>query len=106
MKNFILSLSLCLCALPFVQAQQATVYTTAKDSPLRISESGIFTFEDAQQPLESQPCIFVDATHAFQTFIGIGGAFTDAAAETFAKLPQSARQEFLTACYDTQKGIG
>ena len=84
----------------------ATVYTTAKDTALRISESGKLSFTDAQQPLETQPCVFVDATKEFQTFIGIGGAFTDAAAETFAKLSEATQQAFLTAYYDPQKGIG
>ena len=105
-KNFIATLSFCLCTLPAIHAQQATVYTTAKDTPLRISESETLAFEDAQQPLETQPCVFVDASKKFQSFIGIGGSFTDASAETFAKLPKAVQQEFLTACYDLQKGIG
>jgi len=89
-----------------VSAQQATIYTTARDTSLRISETRTLSFKDAQQPLETQPCIFVDATKQFQTFIGIGGALTDAAAETFAKLPKPVQEEFLTAYYDAQKGIG
>jgi len=105
-KIFITILFLHLCALLTISAQQATVYTTAKDTPLRISESGKLSFSDAQQPLETQPCVFVDASKKFQTLIGIGGAFTDAAAETFAKLSEATRQEFLTAYYDPQKGIG
>ena len=87
-------------------AQQATVYTTAKNTSLRISKTGTLSFQNAQQPFETQICVFVDATKQFQTFIGIGGALTDAAAETFAKLPEAAKQEFLTAYYDAQKGIG
>ena len=42
----------------------------------------------------------------FQTFLGIGGALTDASAETFAKLPKAKQQEFLEAYYDPRKGIG
>jgi len=106
MKSFFTILSFCLCTLPAIYAQQATVYTTAKDTPLRISESGTFLFKNAQEFRESQPCVFVDTTKKFQSFIGIGGALTDASAETFAKLPETAQQEFLTAYYDAQKGIG
>ncbi|HEU4607288.1 MAG TPA: glycoside hydrolase family 30 protein, partial [Chitinophagaceae bacterium] len=42
----------------------------------------------------------------FQTFMGIGGALTDASAETFAKLPANKQEELLTAYYDKNKGIG
>ena len=85
---------------------EATIYTTAKDTALRISESGKPSFTDFKQPLETQPFVFVDANKEFQTFIGIGGAFTDAAAEIFAKLPEATQQAFLTAYYDPQEGIG
>jgi len=107
MKKYIIAtLFFCLYNSINIHARQATVYTTAKDTSLRISESGTLSFQEAQQPVETQICVFVDAAKQFQTFIGIGGALTDAAAETFAKLPEGARQEFLTACYDPQKGVG
>jgi glucosylceramidase len=56
--------------------------------------------------LETQPSIFVDPSHTFQTFLGIGGALTDAAAETFAKLPADKQAEVLQDYYDREKGIG
>jgi glucosylceramidase len=83
-----------------------TVYTTAKDTDLRISQNGQLTFKDFKQPLETQPTVFVDPTHTYQTFLGIGAALTDASAETFAKLPKQQQQEFLTAHFDSQNGIG
>src|SRR5689334_6536850 len=83
-----------------------TVYTTAKGTDLRISQNGQLSFKDFKQPLETQPTVFVDPAHTYQTFIGIGGALTDAAAETFAKLPKQQQEEFLTAQFDAQKGIG
>jgi glucosylceramidase len=58
------------------------------------------------QPLETQFCVFVDPSKTFQDFIGIGGALTDASAETFAKLPKEKQEEFLTAYYNKEKGIG
>ena len=105
-KIFISTVLFYLCISLTMCAQGSKIYTTAENTSLRISESGTLTFSEAQQPLETQPCIFVDATKEFQTFIGIGGAFTDASAETFAKLPKAAQQEFLTAYYDLKKGIG
>ena len=58
------------------------------------------------QPLETHVCVFVDPAKTFQTFLGIGGALTDASAETFAKLPKAKQQEFLTAHFDRNTGIG
>jgi len=37
---------------------------------------------------------------------GIGGALTDASAETFAKLPPRKQREILDAYFDPNKGIG
>lgn len=82
------------------------VYTTAKNSTDKLTRTGQLTFKPFGQPLETQPCIFVDTTKSFQTFVGIGGALTDAAAESFAKLPKDKQQEFLTAVFDREKGIG
>jgi glucosylceramidase len=48
----------------------------------------------------------VDPLQQFQTFVGIGGALTDASAETFAKLPKLKQTEFLQAYFDREKGIG
>lgn len=89
------------------QAQQkVTVYTTAQQSDLRISEQGQLSFKEFKQPLETQPCIFIDPRNSFQSFMGIGGALTDASAETFAKLGKAEQQEFMTAYFDKNKGIG
>jgi len=48
----------------------------------------------------------VDSSKTFQTVLGIGGALTDASAETFFKLPKDRQREFLEAYYDREKGIG
>jgi len=107
MKDILLLLlSTPLWVASYGQAKTVTVYTTADKSDLRLSENGKLPFSDYRQPLETEPFIWVDASVPFQSYIGIGGALTDAAAETFAKLPKSAQQELLTAYYDPAKGIG
>ncbi len=58
------------------------------------------------QPKETQTCVFVDPTRRFQTFLGIGGALTDASAETFAMLPKEKQREILKAYFDDKEGIG
>ncbi len=83
-----------------------SVYTTAKNTNYRLTKTAELAFFDFGQPLESQVCVFVDPSKTFQTIVGIGGAITDAAAETFAKLPECKRQELLLAYYDAEQGIG
>ena len=85
---------------------QVYVYTTAANTSMRIAENGRLNFSPMPQPLETEPCIFLDVNSKFQTFMGIGAALTDAAAESFAKLPEAQQQEFLTAYFDQEKGIG
>ena len=82
------------------------MYTTARGTDLKISKTDELQLKPFGQPFETQPCVFVDPTHTFQTFVGIGGAITDAAAETYAKLPDAAKQEFLRAYFSTDQGIG
>ena len=88
------------------QSQEVKVYTTAENTALRLRLTETLAFSPFGQPLENQACVFTDATQTFQTFLGIGGAFTDAAAETFAKLPETRQAEFLEAYFDREKGIG
>ena len=86
--------------------KQSTVYTTASETDLRLAKTGEYSFESAAQPLENEVSVFVNPEKSFQTFIGIGGAITDASAEVFAKLPEDKQQELLDAYYDVEKGIG
>ena len=89
-----------------VADKKVAVYTTAAKSDYRITATETLLFKPLAQPVESQICVFVEPTKTFQTFLGIGAALTDAAAETFAKLPSDTQQEFLTAYFDLEKGIG
>ncbi len=93
-------------AIPSYLGKESTIYTTAKDTDLRLDETGKATFEAASQPLENEVSVFVNLNKSFQTFMGIGGAVTDASAEVFAELPEDKQAEFLTAYYDQEEGIG
>jgi glucosylceramidase len=83
-----------------------SIFTTARDSSLRLSRTGTAVFSSANQPVEPDVSVFVNPQHAFQEFIGIGGAITDAAAEVFAKLSADQQDALVTAYYDQQDGIG
>jgi len=82
------------------------VYLTAKGTDNRLTQTETLQFVDKPQPVETEVSVFVDPSKTFQTMLGIGGALTDASAETFYKLPKDKQQELLTAYYDKTKGIG
>ncbi len=82
------------------------IIVTAQNTNLRLTPTDTLQFAPHGQPFETEPSVFVDPTKTFQTFIGIGGALTDAAAETFYKLSPDQQQKVLTAYFDDEKGIG
>lgn len=89
-----------------VPPREVTVYTTAANTDQRLAVTDKATFKPMGQPLETQICVFVDPTRRAQTIVGIGGALTDASAETWAKLPAAKQRELLDAYYHPEKGIG
>jgi glucosylceramidase len=84
----------------------ATAYVTAKNTNYKLSKTEELTFKEHKQPLEVEACIFVDPDKTFQSVLGIGGALTDASAETYYKLPKAKQQEIINAYYNTKTGIG
>jgi glucosylceramidase len=88
------------------EGKSIAIYTTADKTNFRLAITDTLQFKEFGQPLETQICVFVDPKKTFQTFMGIGGALTDASAETFAKLPKEKQEELLQAYFDKDKGIG
>ncbi len=86
--------------------KRAVVYTTADSSTLRLTPTDTLAFAAQEPTSEGRIYVFVDPGKTFQTLIGIGGALTDASAETFAKLPAAQQDELLRAYYSTDQGIG
>ena len=84
----------------------AVVYTTASNTTQRLEVTDTKTFKKLSQAMEHEVSVFVNPKKSFQSFIGIGGAITDASAEVFAKLPEEKQEEILSAYYDPSKGIG
>jgi glucosylceramidase len=90
-----------------IENKSVTVFTSADSTSLKLSRANSnLTFRALNQPLETDICIFVNPNKQFQTFIGIGGAITDASAEVFAKLSKEKQEEFLNAYFSSDKGIG
>jgi glucosylceramidase len=82
------------------------IYVTAKDTGQRLAKAGNVELADSPPINEKEAYIFVDPSKKFQTVLGIGGALTDASAETFYKLSEDKQREILTAYFDPQNGIG
>lgn len=115
MKNFIYYLGCFVLSMnsSLISAQEVNflnkkiqVYTTSKDSDLRLTETNTLSFKPATQPLETEISIFINPKKAHQTLLGIGGAITDASAIIFNGLSAAKKQELLNAYYDSEKGIG
>lgn len=98
-------------ALPAQQYWKKNIGKTAKivmtnaKSGEKLAEKGSVAFQDFDQPKETDVCVFIDPDFKYQKLIGIGGAITDAAAETLYKLPKAKQQEILEAYYG-KNGIG
>src|SRR2546426_2702378 len=86
--------------------KRAIVYTTAESTSFRLTPTDTVVFKPSEPTSEAKVYVFVDPRKTFQSFLGIGGALTDAAAETFAKLPATRQDELMTAYYSTDRGIG
>src|SRR5438132_8224638 len=86
--------------------RRAIVYTTAESTSLRLTATDTLAFKPSDPTSEGKVYVFVDPRKTFQPVIGIGGALTDAAAETFAKLPAARQEELLQAYYSAYRVSG
>lgn len=79
------------------------VYETARDTGERLAEREV-PFEPEQEVPQQAVNLYDEIE--YQTFLGFGGAFTEAAADTFARLDRDRKDEFLRACFDREAGNG
>ena len=78
-------------------------YCTAQDTPYRLTERPSLVTDESRATLAS---LFVNSTVRYQEIEGFGGAFTEAAAHTFTRLPAERQAEFLRAYFDAATGHG
>ncbi|HEX4959182.1 MAG TPA: glycoside hydrolase family 30 protein [Lacibacter sp.] len=88
------------------EGKKVLVYTTADSTDHRLSLLDTLSFVEKGQPFENEIVVFIDPAKSFQTYMGVGAALTDASAEVFAKLSKEKQQEFITAHFDKEKGLG
>lgn len=72
---------------------------TVKDTDARLSQREFTPLDSGEIKIE------LNINKKFQKFIGVGGAFTEAASTTLDKMPPELRQEALKAYFDAEKGI-
>ncbi len=95
MRTISLVFALFLLTQPVDAQRRAIVYTTAESTSFRLTPTDTLMFKPSEPTSEGKVYVFVDPQKTFQPMIGIGGALTDAAAETFAKLPAARQEELL-----------
>lgn len=77
-------------------------FLTARDGGARLCELA----SAFRQPAGEGPGIWVQPEVRFQTTLGFGGAFTEAAAVTWQRLVEQRREELLQAYFDPAAGHG
>ena len=87
-----------------ISKNKIKLYTTAKDTDLRLTRGDDHFFSNLVQPLETEIAIFVNPKKTFQKFLGIGGAITDASSEVFSKISKKNQEKLLKAYY-SEDGI-
>jgi len=80
------------------------VYCTARDTDYRISELSPLAFDRLAEVPETS--ILIDPRTRYQEIEGFGGAFTEASAVTFYKMPAEQQSEILKAYFDSKQGHG
>lgn len=94
-------------AKPFsTQNKTIKVFSTYRAGHTPMEYKATLKFEAKEQPNEKEIVVFVNPDKRYQTLLGIGGAITDASAETFAQMSANQQSQFMAAYYDKYQGIG
>jgi glucosylceramidase len=80
-------------------------YLSAQQGAQRLSPLPELPLQ-AQSPAAALPEITVDASRRFQTWVGFGGAFTEAAAVSWQQLPPAQQEAALRDYFDGTQGHG
>ena len=80
------------------------VFLTARDGAAPLAEQPALQAASADDA--SLPRLVVNTERRFQTHLGFGGAFTEAAATVWQSLPESARTQLLRDYFDPAVGHG
>lgn len=81
-----------------------TKVLTSRDSGERLSYQG--ELAAGTNPAASQTAVKLDPSKTYQTIIGFGGAFTEAAAYTLSRISPDKRAEVISKYFDPEQGLG
>jgi len=81
-------------------------FVSARDSDERLSGQTPSQMSDGAAGGGHGAQLYVDTSRRFQTLEGFGGAFTEAAAVTWAALPPATREHLLIDYFDATRGHG
>ena len=77
------------------------IIQTAKNTGERFTEK-----EAMQAAVNAAVELKLQPEKKYQSFIGFGGAFTEAAAYTLAKIPEEDRERVIEGYFNPEQGIG
>ncbi len=83
---------------------KATVYTSSKRQKTQLQKQKSIGFE--HNPNAENCCINVYTDLRYQKMLGFGSAITDSSAAVYKKMSQKVKDEFITAAFDKEKGLG
>lgn len=90
-----------------INGQNVRIIQTARDTGDRLAEQAPIPFRTDKESLEMEmQLINVYEDLEFQEIEGFGGAFTEAAAVTLAKMSPAKQEDILKAYFDQEKGLG
>lgn len=78
-------------------------FLSARDAATQLAEQPLLVRQPGDDRL---PSVFVNTERVFQTILGFGGAFTEAAAVTWLALGSAQREQLLRAYFDAGQGHG
>ncbi|WP_270182698.1 glycoside hydrolase family 30 protein [Alkalihalobacillus sp. CinArs1] len=87
-----------------MKTKTITHVQTARDTGDRLQEKEPVSFSSAVSP--SAVDISINPDKTFQTIVGFGGAFTEAAAYSLSLISKEKRQEILHNYFDPEEGLG
>lgn len=88
-----------------MESGRISVFTTSRSKGEHIAEREPLQFQEDMQGVES-PAVNIHDDIRYQEFLGFGGAFTEAAADTYLKLPQDVQMQFMDAYFMPGTGLG
>jgi glucosylceramidase len=83
--------------------EKVKVILTAKDTDDRLTEKETLSFENKGT---DKVDIELNPSKTYQSIIGFGGAFTEAAAYTLSRMSEDKRQEVIERYFHKEKGLG